>query len=61
MECRGGSSLSSTLKVHFLVGYLVIRVTSLGEDTKGTMFLRRMLTAARGEDVNLTESAQNET
>jgi len=40
-----------------LVGYLVIRVSSLGEDTKGTMVVRRVLTAARGEDVNLTESA----
>jgi hypothetical protein len=56
-----GCSSSSTLKVHSLVGYLVVRVTSLGEDTKGTMVLRRMLAAARGEDVNLTESAQNET
>jgi len=44
-----------------LVGYLVIRVTSLGEGTKGTMVLRRMLAAARGEDVNLTESTRNET
>ena len=61
LEWRAGSSLSSTLKVHFLVGYFVALVTLLDEDTNGTMVLRGMLTEAKGEDVNLTESARNET
>jgi hypothetical protein len=44
-----------------LVGYFVALVTLLDEDTNGTMVLRGMLTEAKGEDVNLTESARNET